>query len=433
MDAPKPASRMCPRVTEPMLPRAPGGREWRIALYSHDTMGIGHMRRNTLIASAIAASPLPATMLLIAGAREAGTFPLPPGTDCLTLPSYHKEAGGQYGSRSLRTSVAELTSLRAHSIVAALESFEPDVFIVDKVPRGALRELEPALEYLQSQRRTRCLLGLRDVLDDPTIVRREWTDGAFCEAIYDYYDAVWIYGDPAVYDQLREYGYPAAVASRVTYTGYLARPRRTHFNEIDGAELIPQGADPRERLFLCLVGGGQDGPAVAEAFARVDFPMQTRGVILTGPFMPPQAEQQVRRLALSNPRLRVIRFVTDPDLLLSLADRVVAMGGYNTVCELLAYGKRSLIVPRVAPRREQLVRAQRLQQMGLLDVLHPDQLSPESLGRWLLQEGEPPRTAGRIDLGGVQILPRLLWALLQQPRASLANAHLERSPCHAIS
>src|SRR5258708_3819907 len=212
------------------------GQVWRIALYSHDTMGFGHMRRNTLIARSIAASSVPATMLLIAGAREAGSSPLPPHTDCLTLPSYHKEEGGAYESRSLRTPLEHLTALRARATAAALEAFAPDVFIVDKAPRGALRELEPALELLRIRGRTQCVLGLRDVLDDPATIHREWVDGSLAEAVHDYYDTVWVYGDPAVDDQGCEYGYPAAIAATVQYTGYLARPLRRQCSDIEGSD-----------------------------------------------------------------------------------------------------------------------------------------------------------------------------------------------------
>jgi predicted glycosyltransferase len=391
-------------------------------------MGFGHMRRNTLIASTIAGSPIPATMLLIAGAREAGSFPLPPQTDCLTLPSYFKEEGGAYESRSLRTPLEHLTALRARTTAAALEAFEPDVLIVDKAPRGALRELEPALELLRSRRRTHCVLGLRDVLDDPAIIRREWVEGSLAEAVHDYYDAVWIYGDPGVYDQVHEYAYPADVAAKVRYTGYLARPKRKRFSELDGNELFTLLPPSDQRLYLCMVGGGQDGGGLAEAFAQVSFPSGTRGVILMGPFMPPDMQNRLCRLAAANPRLRVVKFVTDPDLLLSMADRVVAMGGYNTVCESLSFGKRTLVVPRVAPRREQLIRAERLQQKGLVDVLYPDRLSPAALAEWLRRDRKTPRARGHIDLNGAQTLPELLEGLLC-PSGADRIARPERNPC----
>ena len=383
-------------------------RNLRIALYSHDTLGLGHIRRNVLIARTIAQSPVPASILLIAGAREASAFSLAEGVDCLALPALCKEADGEYQTRSLDVPLEKLVEIRTATITAAMEAFNPDVFLVDKVARGALRELEPALDMLRERGQARCVLGLRDVLDEPAATRREWRDRATEEAIRDYYDAVWIYGDARVFDQVREYGLSAEVAAKVSYTGYVARPKRIKFSDIDGAELMPIVGDS-ERLFLCLVGGGQDGPPLAEAFAQVDFPKGTRGVILTGPFMPLDVLERLYRLTHNRPQLRVIKFVTDPDILLSLADRVVAMGGYNTVCEVLSFEKPALIVPRIKPRQEQLIRARRLKDLGLVDMLHPDDLCPEALAEWLARDIEPPRSIQhRVNVNGAANLPRLL-------------------------
>jgi predicted glycosyltransferase len=169
---------------------------------------------------------------------------------------------------------------------------------------------------------------------------------------------------------------------------------------------------------LCLVGGGQDGQQLAEVFARVDFPKGTKGVILTGPFMPVEVLEHLYRLARHRPRLRVIKFVTDPDLLLSLADRVVAMGGYNTVCELLSFQRPALIVPRIQPRLEQLVRARRLERLGLVDVLHPDDLCSANVASWLASAVEPPHDVEHhVNLAGVLNLPHLMEEELAAPPA----------------
>jgi predicted glycosyltransferase len=380
----------------------------RVALYSHDTMGIGHVRRNLLIAQALARPPLSATVLLLAGVREAAAFPTPPGVDCLTLPSLYKTADGRYRPRALGVSLAELASLRAAAIVAALKAFRPDVFIADKEPLGAVGELRPALEALCARGRTRCVLGLRDVLDDPEAVRREWQATGAEDAIRDYYHAVWVYGDPAVYDPVREYHLSPEVVPRVAYTGYLDPGARLAAEDADGPTVTPPGP-----FALCLVGGGQDGARLAEAFARADLPAGTDAVVVTGPFMPPETRRRLHRRAAGHPRLRILEFVTDPGRLLGRAGRVVAMGGYNTVCEVLASGKPALIVPRVAPRREQLIRAERLRDLGLLDLLHPDEVSPRALGRWLAKgSAPPPRARARIDMNGTRRLPALLADVL---------------------
>jgi predicted glycosyltransferase len=401
----------------------------RVALYSHDTVGLGHMRRNLLIARTLARSELQPVILMIAGGREAGLFTIPPGVDCLTLPALQKDAGGHYRSRHLNVSLSHLIALRARTIRAVLEEFEPDALIVDKVPRGAVRELDPSLEVLHERGRTRCILGLRDVLDQADAVHREWSSDSNDSAVRNYYDAVWVYGDPLVYDPVREYHFPADVAAKVRYTGYLGqRPSTTHPDgRPDSLPRVPKG-----RLILCLVGGGQDGAHLSKAFAEAHLPPGTFGVILTGLFMPKELQMHIERSATSNPRVSVQGFVPDPDALLSRAERVVAMGGYNTVCEVLSLEKHALIVPRVNPRREQLIRAERMRDLGLLDVLHPDKLSPHALTHWLARpNGTPPRPRDLIDMDGLERLPGLLEEALCNSTRTAGSPTPEGVPHHA--
>lgn len=390
----------------------PCDRKLRVAMYSHDTMGLGHMRRNLLIAQTLASPPIQAVVLMVAGARQMNNFIVPPGVDSLTLPALCKNADGQYESRCLDVSLRDLIALRGKAIHAALQAFEPDVLIVDNVPRGAVRELDPTLEYLQTRKRTRCVLGLREILDDPETVCRQWRYARNEEAICNHYDAVWVYGDPIVYDLVKEYGLCDDVAAKVHYTGYLDQQKRLKTSGDYVSAALAALRLPRGRLVLCMTGGGQDGFHVAETFAKADLPPQFVGLIVTGPFMPTECQERLRRLSEARERIRVIEFFEEPALLFGRADRLVAMGGYNTTCEALSFGKPALIIPRVTPRREQLIRAERMSALGLLDFLHPDELTPNALSEWLKRDLFPPRIRGRIDLNGLARLPGLLHEVL---------------------
>lgn len=354
-------------------------RQRRIALYSHDAMGLGHLRRNMLLAQTFASCPERPVVLLINGAREAATFAMPPGVDCLGLPALRKEPDGTYSSRTLDLSLSDMVGLRAATIRAALDAFEPDLLVVDNVPRGAAGELMPALVARQS--RTRCVLGLRDVLDHPSAVAAEWRRKRNVEVTEQYYEAVWVYGDKHVYDLVAECSIFGRLAHKLRYTGYLdPRARAAPLEPDERLEsLIASG----ERFALCLVGGGQDGAPLAEAFARARAPNQVHRVILSGPFMPPDARRRLHELAVRDRRLHVLDFVTDAAPYVRHASCVVSMGGYNSVVEVLAEAKPLVIVPRVQPRREQLVRAERLRARGLADVLRPEDANPEALTQWM--------------------------------------------------
>ncbi|MBD2296777.1 glycosyltransferase [Anabaena sphaerica FACHB-251] len=387
-------------------------RKCRIALYSHDTMGLGHKRRNFLIAQTLGYSPLETDVLMISGIQDGGNVPTPQGVDCLSLPALYKNIDGKYQARRLDLSLQEIITLRSQVILTTIKTFKPDIFIVDNVPRGAVRELEPTLNYLRSQGETRCILGLRDVLDEPASVQRDWKRLANEEAIQTYYDAVWVYGDPSIYDLAQEYNFHPNTVNKLRYTGYLDQRNRLKFMDIESIQAFKSLNLPSGRLALCLLGGGQDGARLAETFATAELPPEMNGIILTGPFMPQEVQQRLQKLAAKRDNLRVLKYLSEPTLLINQAERVIAMGGYNTTCELLSFQKRSLIVPRIKPRREQLVRAERLQSLGLVDVLHPHHLTSQALTDWLTQETEKPQIRNFVNLNGLNHISQFIDEIL---------------------
>jgi predicted glycosyltransferase len=383
----------------------------RVILYSHDAMGIGHIRRNLLVARALAERNR-AQVLLICGVAEAGSFEFPGGVDCLTLPSLKKDADARYVPRRLAIDVQRLVKLRTQTIRSAVEAFEPDMMIVDKVPRGVASELLPTLQDLREAGQARVVLGLRDILDDPQVVRREWQRDGADDVINQHYDAIWIYGDPAVYNAVSEYGFVPSVARKVRFTGYLRRSPQSSCDDC-GIQLNLDG----RRSVACLVGGGEDGAPLALAFARAQLPADTTGLIITGPFMPHEVAAELRQLAANRGgRLRVIDFVRDPLPLLLRVDRIVTMGGYNSVSEAICARKPTLVVPRVRPRQEQLIRAERLARMNVVDVLHPDQLDPDAITEWLTEDQPAQPATDAIDFDGLERIPQFAQQLLALQR-----------------
>src|SRR5713226_981916 len=168
----------------------------RIALYSHDTMGLGHVRRNLRVASKLACSILKPNILLLSGAIEARSFQMPPGVDCVTLPSFYKEPDGSYRPRRFRMQFEEFVSVRRKILRASILAFEPDIFVVDTAPWGAAGELNSTLEQLASDGTTRSVLGVRDIWDDPEAVVQEWEHKRNWDAVRRFYQQVWVYGDP---------------------------------------------------------------------------------------------------------------------------------------------------------------------------------------------------------------------------------------------
>lgn len=393
-----PAVPLASSITPSLYLRAPSPHAPRIVIYSHDTMGLGHTRRNMLIGKTLAASPVCGSILMLSGIRQSGAFFVPPGIDFVTLPAYSKLQNGEYSSRDLKIEVSELAHLRAQCIKAAVASFSPDLFIVDNVPRGALDELIPTLEHLADRGETKCVLGLRDVIDDPATVRKQWQQRRNFEAIREYYHDVWIYGDPKIYDTLGEYDFPADICLKSRYTGYLDPLNQSGGPNVRAVLRNHAG----KKVILCLVGGGQDGARLAGHFAQTALPPGTIGMIVTGPFMPDSERAKLRQFAVGNPRLIVREFVSDPLPLIESASAVVAMGGYNTVIELLAMEKRVLLIPRMRPRMEQMIRAERLQALDLVDFIEEDMVTAGRISEWLKRSDSPAPARKVVNFEGLK-------------------------------
>lgn len=411
-------------LPSPAMRGTPAARR-RVAFYSHDTMGLGHMRRNLLLAETLARNGAGTDVLVIAGSREAAIFGARRGIDCVTLPALQKRSAGAYAARHLDVPLGDVVALRSRTIAAAIDAFNPDLFVVDNVPRGAEGELNATLGALRRRGRGRAVLGLRDVLDAPATVRAEWGRARNEEAIRRYYDEVWVYGDRAVYDLPHEYGLAPDVARMLRYTGYIDQRPRLAGGEAAVADTIP--LDP---FVLCTVGGGQDGAALAHAFADAVVPPGMRRVIVTGPQMDPAHRQTLVSRGLSDPALQVFEFLPEPMPLVARAACVVAMGGYNTVCEILSLGKPAVIVPRVTPRSEQLIRAQRLAARGLVGLLHPGQLCAATLSHLITHALAGPRAAVGVDLNGLERVASFADELMDTPEPRAAAADAARAARH---
>lgn len=383
--------------THAAQPNAGAGRAPRVALYSHDAVGLGHIRRNLAIARALSVAGMRPDILLLTSAPGAVVFDRPEGCDLVALPAVCKDVTGAYGPRHLSIASAHLRRMRESILLASLEAFAPDVLIVDKHARGLDGELEKALTLL-SARGTRIVLGVRDVLDDARTSALEWERDRTKAALARWYDDVWVYGDREVHDPLARLDVPARLRGRVRHTGYLARGRATDEPEAS----VP---DP---YVLAMVGGGSDGAALARAFARAALPEGHTGLLVTGPQMPEGDRAEIERIAATRDDLVVRTYVEGAAQIVARAAAVVGMGGYNTVCEAMAAGTPMLVVPRVVPRREQLVRARALEQRAAVDCLEPDELSAEAIAQWLrVAVRRTRRTTTGVDLDGLSRIPVL--------------------------
>ena len=158
-----------PRRSSGSKPRAS-----RVLFYSHDTFGLGHLRRSRTIAGALTEADDQMSALIITGSPVAGRFTFPERVDYVRLPGVTKRSDGSYVSEKLSFDIDETTVIRAGLIKSMVQLFEPDIIVVDKEPTGFRGELRPALEWMHKTGKTKLVLGLRDVLDGPELLAEEW-------------------------------------------------------------------------------------------------------------------------------------------------------------------------------------------------------------------------------------------------------------------
>ena len=360
----------------------------RVLIYSHDTFGLGNIRRMLEVARHLVSSSPEVSVLVITGSPMLHAFRIPAGIDYVKLPCLSRNVEGRYAARSLDLSLEATVRLRANIIRSAIADFAPDVVVVDKKPFGVEDELSGALEALPgSLHRPKMVLLLRDILDSPEATRRVWRKNGYFEAITTYYDQVLVVGSPEVFDLRSEYDFPPFAAAKVRFCGYIAREAGRQGRDALRRQL---GVSDSQPLVLVTPGGGEDGFGLVDnalrALASMPAAVRPRTHIVCGPEMAEAQRQHVAAAAAAMPGVTHQDFCDDMMGMQSAADVVLAMGGYNTVCELLSCGRRALIVPRIKPGQEQNIRAERMAALGLLATLHPDRLTPAALAHALLEQ-----------------------------------------------
>jgi predicted glycosyltransferase len=202
------------RNVSSLLGAVPPRRGARVMMYSHDTFGLGHIRRSRAIANALVKSHDEISILIVSGSSLAGSFNFGGGIDFVRVPGVLKNEDGGYASADLRLDIDEVTALREGIIRQTAEIFRPDIFIADKEPAGFRGEILPTLIRLGAMG-THRILGIRDVLDEQVVLRQEWHRKGAMRTLIEHYDDVLVYGVSAFHQPLAGVGLPPEIERRL--------------------------------------------------------------------------------------------------------------------------------------------------------------------------------------------------------------------------
>ena len=341
--------------------------ECRILIYSHDSFGLGHLRRCREIAHSLVGCYESLSILILSGSPIIGSFDFRSRVDFVRVPGVIKLRNGDYTSLSLHMDIEKTMELRGSIIQHTAEVFDPDIFVVDKEPLGLRGEVEETLKILK-KRGTRLVLGLRDVMDEAKLLVPEWERKNVMPSLENLYDEIWVYGLPQIYEPLRGISLSASVRRKIIYTGYL------RYAVPDASATVP-AVKNESSYFLVTAGGGGDGEDlidwVLRAYESSKF-IPHRALIVFGPFMQNDDQEKFIKRIEKLENVESIIFDSHIEHLMKNAIGIIAMGGYNTFCEILSFNKPALIIPRTKPRLEQYIRASRAQELGLMSVLNDD-------------------------------------------------------------
>ncbi len=402
----------------------------RILLYSHDTYGLGHIRRTLAIAEQLAADFPQATQLLISGTPQPPCFKLPKRLDFIKLPDMDKPSSRKFHAPSLLLPSDALKALRGIMILEAVRCFKPDLVLVDKAPAGIGGEMLPSLNYLKQFRpQTKLVLGMSDIEDHAMMVREnersevpsactgkiieggsekcgQWRSTEVSLLMENDYHLILHYGNRDVYDPVSEYRLSPKIAAKIISCGYIGRT-----SPIFPKSKLRHSLNMKtNRLVVVTAGGGDDGFELLNFYLKTLSLAQEKtkipfdSVVIPGPLMSISKRRKLQSYCLMGLPCTILDSTNDMFSYLNAADLVISKGGYNALCEILSLRKRAIIVPHTKPRIEQLIRTGRFAVRGLVEMIHPENLTSPGLLEKIkegLNGGEviSPEEAG-LDMNG---------------------------------
>jgi len=400
----------------------------RVLLYSHDSVGLGHLRRNLAIAGEIAATFPRSSMLIVTGSPCATQFQLPDNTDLIKIPSISKDEQGRYIARNFSGPLENALKFRSDMILEAFRSFEPTLLIMDHQLVGlkgeALRMLREAKD-----KGVLTIYGSRDIKDSPDVVKSRWDNDDCRWALNEGYDRICVYGLPDVFDPRVAYAPLLDKVKQLDFTGYLVRSY---------TNLVKTPTTNGRKKVLVTFGGGSDGTERAHKYlqALAIAPAAWDSHIITGPLMDDDMKRSIRQQAKKiQPigSIKIQRFHRNIPALLRQVDAVVSMAGYNSCVEILQSGVPAVLLPRSFPRQEQLIRATLMAKLGWVAVLPEADPDPQRLLNAVETAlTSPRRKHSPVDLNGLGRLCEIIHELLLSAGLIKTMAHLRQPQNSAI-
>ncbi len=382
-----------------------------VLFYVQHLLGIGHLRRALYLVEGLAAAGIEVT--LVSGGEQ---LPELAGAAAGRVVQLAPIRAQDAGFRALvdcdgRPVGDALRAGRRQALLDAFAAARPDAVIIEAFPFGrrAFRfELDPLIAAARARRpRALVLCSLRDIVVAPEDMTRRREIVARVEADFD---AVLVHGDPALITLEASFREACEIADRLVYTGYV------------GAPTGPRGADGGAGAGEVLVSAG--GGAVGGALLTAALEARRRGCLanlgwrlLTGPNLP---QPEFAALAAGLPDgIAIERYRHDFPQMLRRCRVSVSQAGYNTVLDILAARAAAVLVPFAEMREsEQTLRAERLADRGVVEMLAPGALSPDRLAAAIERAAGHRPAALAVDVAGARRAALLVAGMIVEAKTA---------------
>ncbi|NJK69534.1 MAG: glycosyl transferase [Microcoleus sp. CSU_2_2] len=389
----------------------------KLMFYCQHILGIGHLVRSMEIVRGLVTD---FEICFVNGGKTIAGFEIPAGVEVVNLPAI--ETDSEFQNLAVvddNRSLEEVQEFRKDRLLEIFNSFQPDILMIELFPFGRRRfsfELMPLLEQVKAKGRvTKVVCSLRDIV--VTKQDQERHEEKICKLMNQYFDLLLIHGDRQFQPLEESFSRISDLNCKVHYTGYVVQssPVNPVLNDEDKAVL-----KSRKPIILASIGGGRFGhellESLVEAAPIIEWIVEHQIQIFTGPFFPDEKFAQMQASTANQPNINIQRYTPNLLAYMEKADLSISMGGYNTTMNILTTGVRSMMLPFVGNGDlEQTIRSQKLEKLGILNVIRPADLEPRNFAKKIVQCLMETPNPVRLDLQGVDKTAAFLNGLVKVP------------------
>ena len=369
----------------------------KVMFYCQHILGMGHLVRSREIVRGL----LPEyRVCFINGGEVIKEFPFPAEVEVVNIPAVKTNTEFQ-GLQPVDTSLSldEVKAMRLDKLMAVFDEFQPDLLIIELFPFGRRSfsfELIPLVEKAKTAG-TKIVSSLRDIV--VTKQNQERHEEKVCRLMNQYFDMLLIHGDRQFVKLEESFSRIGDLNCQVYYTGYVTEPVR----EVSADNKLSSAQKP---MILVSVGGGRFGhellECVAQAAPILEQALPHHIQMFTGPFMPEEVFDKLQEIVAGRTNITIDRYTSQFLEYMQQADLSISMSGYNTTMNILSTSVRAMILPFTGNNdQEQTIRAKKLEKLGRVKAISPDDLRPEKFAHQIIDYLNQQPNLMQFDFNGV--------------------------------